>query len=96
MSDAQWKGGLLGALVGGLIGLVVLLPLGLIPWGGLDLAWRLVVAGIASAFAGGTAGALYWGGRESELEGEWVDADNRPSVGTTMRDPRTDERGRER
>jgi hypothetical protein len=94
MSDAQLKGGLFGALAGGLIGMVLLLPLGFIPWGDLDLVWRLVVAGITGALAGGTAGALYWGGREPELEGETVDADNRPSVGTSLRDPSTDERGR--
>jgi hypothetical protein len=34
------------------------------------------------------------GGRQPELEGETVDADGRPSVGTTLRDPGTDARGR--
>jgi hypothetical protein len=34
------------------------------------------------------------GGREPELEGETLDADGRPSIGTTLRDPHTDPRGR--
>lgn len=94
MSDAQAKGFLVGSLLGGLIGAIVFLPLGFIPLSGLDLGWRLLVAAIAGALAGGTAGAHYWGGRVPELEGETVDADNRPSVGSTPRDPRTDSRGR--
>ena len=54
----------------------------------------LLVAAIIGAVGGGTVGALYWGGRLPELEGEMNDADNRPSVGTTLRDPNTDDRGR--
>jgi hypothetical protein len=37
---------------------------------------------------------MYLGGREPELEGETLDADDRPSIGTTLRDPHTDARGR--
>ena len=55
---------------------------------------RIVVVVLAGALAGGTAGALYLGGREPELEGETLDADGRPSIGTTLRDPRRDDRGR--
>ncbi len=93
-SDAQWKGLLMGSLVGGAIGLVVLLPLAFIPIAGLSLVGRLLICGIAGALAGGTAGAMYLGGRMPELEGETVDADGRPSVGTSPRDPRSDSRGR--
>ncbi len=93
-SDGQWKGLIIGSLVGGAIGLVVLLPLAFIPISGLSLLGRLIVCGITGAFAGGTAGALYLGGRMPELEGETVDADGRPSVGSTPRDPRSDDRGR--
>lgn len=92
-TDAQWKGLVMGSLVGGALGLLLFLPLALIPIGG-SLTARLIICGIAGALAGGTAGALYAGGRLPELEGETVDADGRPSVGTTMRDPGTDERGR--
>lgn len=93
-SDSQWKGLIIGSLVGGIIGLVVLLPLGFIPIGGLSLTGRLLICGITGAFAGGTAGAIYLGGRMPELEGETTDADGRPSVGSTPRDPRSDNRGR--
>ena len=93
-TDGQWKGLIIGSLVGGIIGLVVLLPLGFIPIGGLSLVGRLLICGITGAFAGGTAGALYLGGRMPELEGETTDADGRPSVGSTERDPRSDSRGR--
>jgi hypothetical protein len=92
-TDAQAKGLLTGSLVGGAIGLVLLLPVALIPFG-FSLTGRLLMCGIIGALAGGTAGALYFGGRMPELEGETVDADGSPSVGTTPRDPRTDERGR--
>lgn len=93
-TEGQWKGLIIGSLVGGAIGLVVLLPLAFIPIGGLSLMGRLVICGITGAFAGGTAGALYLGGRMPELEGETLDADGRPSVGTSERDPRSDSRGR--
>ena len=92
-SDAQWKGLLTGSLVGGAIGLVLLLPVAFIPFG-FSLTGRLLMCGIIGALAGGTAGALYFGGRMPELEGETVDADGSPSVGSSERDRRTDDRGR--
>ncbi|MDP8987582.1 MAG: hypothetical protein M3N25_06870 [Actinomycetota bacterium] len=92
-SDAQWKGLVTGSLVGGAIGLVLLLPVAFIPFG-FSLTGRLLMCGVIGALAGGTAGALYFGGRMPELEGETVDADGTPSVGTTPRDRRTDDRGR--
>jgi hypothetical protein len=94
LSDAQVKGGLLGIVLGGVVGALVLLPVGLIPWDGLALGWRLAVAALCGALGGSTAAALYLGGREPELEGEMQDVDDRPSIGTTLRDPHTDERGR--
>ncbi len=93
-TDAQAKGLLFGSLVGGAIGLVVLLPLAFIPIGGLSLVGRLLICAIAGALAGGTAGVMYLGGRMPELEGETVDADGRPSVGSSPRNPRSDSRGR--
>jgi hypothetical protein len=93
MTDAQAKGFAFGALAGGLIGALVFLPLALIPF--VDpIGWRILFVALAGALAGGTAGALYMGGREPELEGETLDADGRPSIGTTLRDPHTDARGR--
>lgn len=94
MTDAQWKGLVMGSLAGALVGAVLFLPLGLIGWGGLALGWRLAVAALAGALAGGTGMALYLGGRQPELEGETQDVDDRPSVGASPRDPRTDARGR--
>lgn len=93
MTDGQWRGLLLGAVAGGVIGAALFLPLALVSF--MDPAWlRVLVVAAAGALAGGTAGALYAGGRQPELEGETVDADGRPSVGTTPRDPGTDVRGR--
>jgi hypothetical protein len=94
MTNAQIKGGLIGAVAGGVIGVVLFLPLGLITWDGVALSWRLGVAALCGALAGSTGLALYLGGREPELEGETQDVDDRPSIGTTLRDPHTDERGR--
>jgi hypothetical protein len=94
VTDGQFKGGVLGSLAGALVGALIFLPLGLIDWGYFDLGWRLAIAAIAGALAGGTALAVYLGGREPELEGEMQDVDGRPSSSTTLRDPGTDPRGR--
>lgn len=93
MTDAQAKGLVFGSIAGGIVGALLFLPLAFIPVG-MPFALRLLIAVIAGALAGGTGLALYLGGRQPELEGETLDANGRPSVGTTMRDPHTDERGR--
>ncbi|HEY8526604.1 MAG TPA: hypothetical protein VIL48_16665 [Acidimicrobiales bacterium] len=93
MTDAQAKGFAVGSIVGGAIGILVLLPVALIPFLDPALA-RVLVVVVIGALAGGTVGALYLGGRAPELEGETLDADGRGSVGTTVRDPHTDGRGR--
>ncbi len=92
-TDAQWKGLLVGSLVGGAIGLVLLLPLALIDFG-LSTVGRLLLVGVTGALFGGTAGAMYLGGRLPELEGETLDEDGTPSDGTSIRDSSSDERGR--
>lgn len=94
LTDAQFKGGAVGVVAGGLIGALLFLPLGLLSWGGLALGWRLAIAAVCGALAGSTGLAIYLGGREPELEGEMQDVDGRPSIGTTLRDPHSDERGR--
>jgi hypothetical protein len=93
LTDGMAKGVVVGTVVGGLIGALVFLPLAFIP---LDVPFWVRLAGalVLGALAGSTAAALYLGGRAPELEGETLDADGRPSVGTTLRDPGTDERGR--
>lgn len=95
MTDGMWKGFLFGSVVGGLIGAVVLVPVAFFVAQDLALWIRLVLFGVIGALAGGTAGAMYFGGRVPELEGEVVDGDERPSAGTTLRDPHTDARGNE-
>jgi hypothetical protein len=94
MTDAQARGFIVGSILGGLCGALLFLPLGFIGWGDISLPWRLGLAAVCGAFAGGVGGALYLGGRRPELEGETLDADDRPSIGTTLRDPHTDARGR--
>jgi hypothetical protein len=55
----------------------------------------VLACALVGAFAGATGGAVYWGGRLPELEGEVTSADNSPSgSGSSLSDPRTDDRGR--
>lgn len=68
---AQTKGFIGGALGVGAIGAILFLPFGFIAWGtGTSLALRLVVAAVIGFLAGAAVGAVYWGGRQPELEGE--------------------------
>jgi hypothetical protein len=76
------------------VGALILIPLGFIGWGGLALGWRLAIAALCGALGGAAAAAVYLGGRGPELEGETTDADERPSIGTSLRDPGTNARGR--
>lgn len=94
MTGSQFRGLFWGTVIGGLIGAVVFLPLGLIPFADLDIVWRLLIASAIGATGGATVGSLYMGGRMPELEGESLDADNRPSAGSSLRDPHSDSRGR--
>ena len=93
LTDAQVKGGITGLVAGAVIGALLFLPLGLVGWAGLALGWRLLIAALCGALAGAAAMMVYLGGREPELEGETRDVDG-PSVGTSPRDARTDDRGR--
>jgi hypothetical protein len=94
MSGSMGKGLVFGALVGGLIGALIFAPFGFIPVAEVAVGWRILLFAVIGALAGGTAGAMYLGGRMPELEGETVNADGSPGVGTTPRDPGTDDRGR--
>lgn len=94
VTDGQAKGGLVGIVIGAVVGAVLFLPLALIEWGDLGIGWRLGAAALCGALAGSTALAVYMGGRRPELEGETQDVDDGPSIGTTLRDPHSDDRGR--
>lgn len=95
VTDAQFKSSVVGMVIGALVGALVFLPLGLFSWGGLAIGWRFAIAALCGALAGSAAMAVYLGGRGPEVEGETRDVDG-PSVGTSPRDPGTDERGRPR
>jgi len=94
MTDGQLKGGATGTAIGAVVGALLFLPLALVEWGDLALGWRLGIAAVCGALAGSTAMAVYLGGRRPELEGETQDVVGGPSIGTTLRDSHTDERGR--
>ncbi|MCU1344761.1 MAG: hypothetical protein JWL70_1027, partial [Acidimicrobiia bacterium] len=55
MTQGQFRGLWFGSLVGGLIGAVIGLAVGFIPWGSLDLGWRLLITAALGAIAGSTA-----------------------------------------
>lgn len=93
MTRGQWRGMVLGGAVGALIGVLIALPFAAIPF--MDsVGTRILLLVILGALAGAAAGGVYGGGRAPELAGEVTDADGRPSVGTSLRDPHTDPRGR--
>src|SRR5690349_23009479 len=94
LSSGRAHGLWFGALVGGAIGAVVLGLVGLLPYADLAVGWRVLITAIVGALAGGTAGAVYFGGRTPEVERETTDADGSPAIGSSPRDPSTDSRGR--
>ena len=75
VTAAQMKGSLGGILVGAVVGAAIFLPLALIPWGGTAVGWRLLLAAVCGAVAGGVALAVYLGGRQPEREGEAVETE---------------------
>jgi hypothetical protein len=91
-SPAQFKGASLGWIVGAVIGAALALVIGLAFFDG-DSPARFVLP-IVGACAGAAAFFVYWGGRTPELENETMTAQGRPGIGTTPRDPGTDDRGR--
>jgi hypothetical protein len=80
ITDAQMKGSLAGTVAGALVGAVVFLPLALIPWDGVAVGWRLLIAAVCGALAGSVAMAVYFGGREPEREGEAVETEGTPPI----------------
>ena len=95
LPQSQAHGLIVGGAIGGLIGAVLFGPLGFISWGAdIALAPRLITLAVIGFLAGATAGAVYWGGRAPELEGEMVNPDNQPSQGSSVSEPHTDDQGR--
>jgi len=94
---AQTHGIVWGGLIVGLIGAVIGLGFGFIDWGvDVSLAMRLITTAVIGFLAGAAIGAVYWGGRLPELEGEMTNSEHEPSAGSSLSDPTTDERGRRR
>jgi hypothetical protein len=91
-TEAQARGGVVGSIVFGAIGLVVGIVIGLVFFDG-DSPARFVVPACIAVFAG-WVGVVYWGGRTPELENETMTIYGEPEDGTTLRDPGSDERGR--
>ncbi|HEY8546499.1 MAG TPA: hypothetical protein VIL36_15675 [Acidimicrobiales bacterium] len=93
MTRGQWHGMVVGGLVGVVLGVLIALPFAAIPFME-PVGARILLVAVLGALAGAAAGGVYGGGRGPELEGEVTDADGRPSIGTSLRDPGTDARGR--
>jgi hypothetical protein len=95
MTRAQVHGIFGGGLVFGIIGALIGVPFGFIGWGwDVPLIARIGVTALVGLFAGAAIGAVYWGGRLPELEGELTSESNEPSSGSSFSDPSTDDRGR--
>jgi hypothetical protein len=82
-----------GGLVFGAAGLVLGALIGFIAFDG-DSPARFVVPIIVAVFSA-WVGVVYWGGRTPELENETLNIYGEPEDGTTLRDPGSDDRGRQ-
>lgn len=70
VTKAMAKGAIAGALAGAAIGVVLGALLALIPFAGWPYLGRFALLGAVSVLACSTAGFIYGGGREAELEGD--------------------------
>lgn len=93
-TEGQFRGAATGTLIGGVGGALLGVLVGWIALSGIDGALRVVLPLIVGAAAGAAAGFVYLGGRTPELENETTTASGRPQIGSSPRDPGTDERGR--
>jgi hypothetical protein len=78
------EGSLIGALVGGGIGLVIALPFAAIGIGGLALWARLVICGIAGLVIGATAGWIIAGAFAAKRPDEPLDAERGVTVAVPL------------
>jgi hypothetical protein len=87
ITASQAKGALLFGVLGAVAGLIVGVALSAIPISGLTWAARLALFGGIGALAGATAGFIYGGGRESELEEDAGNQIGPPPLRGEIRDP---------
>jgi len=93
-TEGQFRGAAAGTLIGGVAGAVLGMLVGWLALSSIDGALRILLPVIVGAAAGAAAGFVYLGGRTPELENETTTAGGHPQIGTSPRDPGTDERGR--
>ncbi len=93
-TPSQFKGAVFGTVTGAVLGAVLIGIVGWFVLSGLDTGLRIAIPLIVGAAAGSAAGFVYWGGRTPELENETMTAGGEAQIGSTPRDPGTDERGR--
>jgi hypothetical protein len=83
----QARGAFIFGALGGIGGLLLGVALSLIPLAGLSWAGRLVLLGGIGLLAGSTAGFVYGGGREAELEEDVGNQIGPPPLWELNRDP---------
>lgn len=93
-TEGQFRGAAAGTAIGGLVGGAIGLLVGWFLLSSLDTAPRIVLSLILGAAAGAAAGFVYLGGRTPELENETTTTRGEPQIGSSPRDPNTDDRGR--
>lgn len=81
------KGAIIWMAVGLVAGAVIGALVALVPMGGLAFGTRLWVLALCGAIAGATAGALWGGGRQPELEDEVGNEARAPGLFEVQRDP---------
>lgn len=93
-TQGQFHGAVAGTVIGGVIGALLGLLVGWFILDGLSTFGRVGLPLLLGAAAGSIIGFVYLGGRMPELENETMTAYGEPQIGSTPRDPGTDERGR--
>jgi len=105
LTHAMARGALLWGGLGALTGVCIGLLASLIPVADLNWGARAAIFGVVGALAGATAGFIYGGGREPEVEGDVGNQIGPAALGENRRDPHEvreavdeflDERGRPR
>lgn len=87
VTSPMLKGAVLWTAVGFVAGAAIGALVALIPMGDIALTTKLWVFAVCGALAGATAGVLYGGGRQPELEREVGNEARGPSLTEEQRDP---------